>query len=181
MKGRYSFSLRELLLVVLFFGVGMAAMCIGGVFASVVIFLAIVVTMCFAIMAFAGRGQVRAFATGFLIPILGYAVVVAYMGKHELEPRIGKLPTSQLLRPLFETIVRKQWVDITTGEVVPNYDPKNAPGVTTGSGNLVGRIASVDRPRRGTFMAVGHILIGMLLGYAGAKFAVVVHRWPADE
>lgn len=32
-------------------------------------------------------------------------------------------------------------------------------------------------PDRQTFMSLGHVLIAMMFGYAGAKFAVGVHRW----
>ena len=62
MKSHSQLSLRELLLVVLFVGLGLASLRAGGLVASITVFLAIILTMCMAIVAFVGRQRLQAFA-----------------------------------------------------------------------------------------------------------------------
>ena len=178
MKSEAQVSLRELLFVVLFAGLGLASLRADGVVSSFTIFLAIVVTMCLAIVAFVGRHTNQAFAIGYLIPVIAYGAVVLAVGKSELDPYDGKLPTSRLLLPMFRVMVKQTWTDVLTGQVVPDYDPATDPnraGAGGGGfgGSPMGLSESPDRP---TFMSLGHILIAMIFGYSGAKFAVIVHR-----
>ncbi len=181
MKTFFHFSLRELLFVVLFAGLGLAALRAGGLLASLTLMLAITMTMCFAIVAFVGRRQLQAFAIGFLVPVVTYAGIVWAVGVSELDPYSGELPTSQLLQPVFEVIVTQAWVNITTGKIDPGYDPATDPNRNLGGGGGGGFSGSSpmrisELPDRQTFMCLGHVLIAMIFGYAGAKFAVGVHR-----
>ena len=178
MKSIPQFSLRELLFVVLFAGLGLASLRAGGVVASCTVFLAIVVTMCLAIIAFVGRNTTQAFAIGFLIPVIAYGVAILAVGKSELDPYEGKLPTSKLLLPAFRVMAKQTWTNVLTGEVVPDYDPATDPNrVGAGGGGFAGSpMGLLESPDRPTFMSLGHILIATMFGYAGAKFAVIVHR-----
>lgn len=169
MKFLPQFSLREILFVVLFAGLGLAALRAGGVVASFVVFLAIVVTMGLAIVVFVGRRTIQAFAIGFLIPTIAYGVAVYALGKSELTPN-GKLATSRLLAPLYRVMVKQIWTNFSTGEVVPDYDPATDPDP---GGSMM---TMTESPDRLTFMSLGHILLAMIFGYCGAKFAVIVHR-----
>ena len=170
MKQHLQFSLRELLIVVLFAGLGLASLRTGGIIGSIVVMLAIVVTTAFAIVAFVGRHSSQAFAIGFVIPVILYAVVVLAVGKSELDPYAGRLLTSRLLRPMFGLIAKKIWTNVATGQVVPDYDP------TTDPNRFASPMGLSESPDRPTFMSLGHVLFDMLLGYAGARFALLVYR-----
>ncbi len=178
MKSQLQVSLRELLFVVLFAGLGLASLRAGGFVASCTVFLAIVVTMCLAIVAFVGRYTTQAFAIGFLIPVITYGVAVLAVGKSELDPYEGKLPTSRLLLPIFQAMAKQTWTNAWTGEVVPDYDPATDPNrAGAGGGGFGGSpVALSESPDRPTFMSLGHILFAMMFGYTGAKFAVIVYR-----
>lgn len=178
MKSHFQFSMRELLSVVLFAGLGLASLRVGGVVGSIVVLLAMVVTMCFGIVAFVGRHSMQAFAMGFVIPVVAYSAMVLAVGKSELDPYEGKLPTSRLLLPMFRSMVTLTWTNTLTGQLVPGYDPTTDPNLAgTGGAGYAGSSMraseSLDRP---TFMSLGHLLFALMFGYAGAKFAVAVHR-----
>lgn len=181
MKSNRQFTIRELMSVVLFAAVGIAGLTTGGVVASAIVGLAIVATTCFAIVAFVGREQLRSFAIGFVIPVIAYAATVLSIGITELDPYAGKLPTTQLLRPAFQLIVRKSWVNMFTGQPVPNYNPATAP--SSGGGGFGGTppIGLVETPDRTTFMSLAHAILAMIFGYAGAKFALWIHRRQSPE
>lgn len=181
-KSLFQFSLRELLLFVLVAAIGLTALKIGGTVASLVMLLAVAVTTGIAIVAFVGRGEVRASACGFVIPVIAYTATVFAVGKGEFDPYEGKLPTSQLLSKAHVAIAESMWIDAFTHEVFPDYDPTTDPnrnfggglgGGGVGGGRMMTQIQSPDRP---TFMSLGHVLFGLLFGYAGAKFAVAIHR-----
>jgi hypothetical protein len=177
MKSYCQFSLRELLLVVLFAGLGLGSLRTGGLVASITVFLAIVLTMCLAIVAFVGRERPQAFAIGCLIPVIVYAATVRAAGQSELDPYEAKLPTSRLLLPIFRVMAKQSWANTMTGEVVPDYNPATDPDPVGVGGPFGGSLMALsESPDRPTFMLIGHILIAMMLGYAGAKLAVAVHR-----
>ena len=177
MRAHSQISLRQVLFLVLFVGLGLAALRAGGVIAWITTSVAILMTMCFGIIAFVARDTLRAFAIGFLVPVVVYAATVMAIGPLEFDPYEAKLPTSRLLLPLFQAMSKQTWTDISTGKVVPDYDPANDPARANAGGTAFGSsISLAESPDRATFMTVGHILIAMLLGYAGAHFAVFVHR-----
>jgi hypothetical protein len=176
MKSRLQFSLCELLLIVVFSGLVLASLSIGGLVASITVFLTIVFAMRMAIVAFVGRGAPQAFAIGFLIPVISYAAVLQAIGDSELDPYEGRLPTSMLLMPVFQVMAKQTWTNTMTGEPVPDYDPADdldAVGVAGPFGGSA--VALSESPERAIFMVVGHVLFAAILGYAGAKFAVGVN------
>lgn len=69
--------------------------------------------------------------------------------------------------------MKRAWTNLLTGKIVAAYGP-----IAASSGNFGARIgvALSESPDRQTFMSLGHLLIAMMLGYAGVKFAVIVHR-----
>lgn len=179
MKLPAQFSLRELLCVVLFAGLGLAALRTGGMLASVMVFLAYLLLSALGIVVVVGRGPLQAFAIGFVIPVIIYGTVVYAMGSNELDPYAGKLPTTRWLLPVQKAMVQRTWIDMSTGQAVPDYDPAtdttdgNAGGGGFGGGRMMGISESPDRA---TFMGLAHLLLALLFGYAGAKFAVVLYR-----
>ena len=165
-------TLRELLLGILFLGLGCAGLVAGGVMATIVLGVELIIIMGVGIVAFVGRDEARAAAIGFLVPVVVYAASIYALGSSELDPYDGKLPTTKLIEPAFRVIIRKEWINAMTGEPVPGYDPTKAP---VGGGGFAS-VGLKETPDRTTFMSVAHALLAMLLGYAGSKFAVYVYR-----
>jgi hypothetical protein len=163
-------TLRELLLGVLFIGLGCAALVAGGVMATIFLGVALILTVCFAIVAFVGRDEPRAAAIGFSVPVTVYAASIFAVGSSELDP-YGHLPTTKLIQPTHPLIVRQEWINAMTGELIPDHDPTTA---ITGPGFL--QVSLRETPDRATFMSVAHTLLAIVFGYAGSKFAVYVHR-----
>jgi hypothetical protein len=151
-------------------------------------------------MAAVDRGPRQAAAIGFVLWAGVYAYLmttgagIAYVRQSELDPYEGSLPTTQILRPLFEAIVQRRWIDSVTGQEIPNYDP-NQPIPPSNSGGLggggfaggmgmgggMGWPASptmAETPAREDFMAIGHLLWLLLFGYVGARLArgIYPHR-----
>lgn len=169
MKSYLQFTLRELLFVIAFAGFGLASLVNGGIVGAIMVSLAMIITMGLAIVAFVGRRSRQAFAIGFLIPVIMYAAIVLAVGKNELDPYAGQLPTWRLLRPMFAVMSKEIWQNAATGQIMPDYDFANDPNQGAG-------MRLHYSPDRQTFMSLGHLLIAMMLGYAGAKLAVIVHR-----
>ena len=158
------------MLVFVFAGLGLAGLSAGGVLASIVVGISIIVTTGFAIVAFVGRDQLRSFAIGFLIPVIGYAATVLAIGASELHPYQGRLPTTKLFGRVFRLVVKQQYVNLETGETVTDYDPT---AVQLGTGPT---IVPSETPERTTFMSLAHVLTALMFGYVGAKFAVWIYR-----
>ncbi|MEX2112825.1 MAG: hypothetical protein WD845_06535, partial [Pirellulales bacterium] len=144
----------------------------GGIVWSVTVMLSFFLCTGLAIVCFVGRRELRAFAIGFVIPVIAYACVLLAMGQNEMDPYNGRLLTSRALRPVFETVVTRKWVDLLTGKEVRNDDPRVATEKAVG-GAGVGLSESLDRP---SFMGFGHLLIALAFGYVGGKLAVAVYR-----
>lgn len=123
------FNLRELLFIVLFTGLGLGSLRVGGMLASAFVCVAVTMCLAIAIIAFVGRDHLKSFAIGFMIPLVAYGAAHFAIGESELDPYRGKLPTTQLLRPMFDSIVTRTWIDTSTGKELPNYDPVAKPAL----------------------------------------------------
>ncbi len=171
--------MRELLFVLLSVGLGLASLRAGGMLASAALCISITVFLAIAIIAFVGRDQLKCFATGFLIPVIAYAGLHIAAGNDELDPYEGKLPSTRMLQPMFDVVVTRTWVDLNTGKELPDYNPAAFPVRHEGGGMLpagMSPVARAESPDRTAFMTLGHVLMAMLLGYVGGKFAVVIQR-----
>jgi len=171
------------MILVLFAGLGMASLRIGGVVGSITVFLAIVLCMGLGIVAFVGRNEPQAFAIGFLVPVIAYAAIVLAAGTSELDPYSGRLPTTRALGPVYESVVTRTWFDLTTGQEVPNYDPeKNQQAGVAMAGFRGGRtVGGREQPDRRTFMLLAHVLVALAFGYVGGKFAIFVYLRQRQE
>lgn len=146
-------------------------------------FLGIIVCIAFAVIAIVDSGRRQAFATGFVAAIVVYTAVFFLTPGNELDPYEGKLPTTMLLRPLFEATTKQTWTDLVTGEELPDYVPTPAisaarggtitePG--TGGIPVVRSVGLSESPNRAQFMSIGHIFWAALFGYLVGKFALHV-------
>lgn len=170
-------SLRELIVIVAYCALGIAALRAGGWLAALVVFSGIVLVMALAIIAFVGTAQPKAFATGFLLSTLVYAATVIAAGNNELDPYDGRLPTTIVLRYAHHALVTTTWTDFATGKVVPDYDPAKDAQLGNGGGGFGGpSVMLQESPDRPTFMSTGHMLLAMMLGWVGGKFAIYVYR-----
>ena len=175
--------MRELLFFVLVVVFGLSSLRAGGTLAAATLCIAAAAIVAIAIIAFVGRDKPKCFATGFLIPLIAYAAFHIMAGADELDPYDGVLPTTRMLQPIFEVVVDRVWVDGITGEELPNYQPGANPNRHEG-GPLPTGVSPVTRaesPDRTTFMSLGHVLIAMLFGYVGGKFAVVVRDYDGES
>lgn len=167
--------MRELIVSVAFCALGIASLRTGGLLAAFVTFAGIVLVMAFAIIAFVGNAQPKAFAIGFLLPLFVYAVTVFAAGGNELDPYAGRLPTTRFLRYAHQALVKTTYIDFATGKVVPNYDPSKDPN--KGRKGFGGpSLQMSEHPDRETFMLLAHQIFAIVLGWIGAKFAVYVHQ-----
>ena len=174
MKTYNQISLREGLVLIFVAGLALTGLLSGGITGTLFQLLAFALTATFAITVFVARGRIRSFSIGFVIPTLLYAAALFVAGNPELDPYEGKLPTTALILPLFQNLVRSEYVNVSTGEVVKDFDPAKNPGM--GGGGLgMGVIRLREVPDRSTFMPVAHSLLALVFGYAGAKFALFIH------
>ena len=175
MKHHFQLSVRELMLLVFVTGLGLAGLCTGGWIASLGVLMLTTVAMALGIVAVVGHGHDRLFAIGFLIPLMIYMGVHAYVGPTELDA-YGKLPTTRLIQPIYELLVRVEYIDSNTGKAIPNYDPTKNPGL--GGGGAAPPVTLKVIPDRETFMTLAHALFAVTLAYIGGKFAVWVAGRP---
>ncbi len=168
-------SLRELFILVAFVAIGTASLRLAGPLASVFIALALLLCMAMAVAAAVDRGMRQAFATGFVLCTMAYAILLFATHSTELQLHAGRLPTSKLLSPLFEEIVNRTWVDRFSGRELPNYVPTRVDRLPGEMPTAAGVRVESETPDRMTFMIVGHILWASIFGYAGGKFAQFIY------
>lgn len=142
-------SLREVLAVTVFIAAGIASMRASGLVASLMILATVIVILVIAIRAAVATGHQRAFGLGFLIPVLGYLALTGLFGEDEFKAKYGTLPTTRALQ-----------------HFVP---PRSSDGI---AGSLLGARSENAK----TFMPLGHLLIAMVGGYCGGKYAIWVYR-----
>jgi hypothetical protein len=174
-------SLRELLALFATFAVGFTALAYANSWwmaaASGVTLLAFIAAV---IMALVDRGPRQAFAIGFAASIACYLPL--FLLGRETDPFTGKLPTSQLLQPMFLAVREQSYMNVQTREIVKESEiPEGA--LVEGQGgfpNYGRRVGSQPYftpadtiPRLEHFMPIGHCLWALLIGYVGGKFA----RW----
>jgi hypothetical protein len=151
-------SLRELLAGLAFVAVACAALKYAGErWWTVLSAVALVGFLAAAVVAVIERWPSQARAMGFVLCVAVYALLVwsgpDYAGNQhnsELDPYSGRLPTTKVMRPLFEALVTRQQI------------------MMSGFG---GAMMTQESPDRGQFMAIGHLLWAIVLGYFGSRFA----------
>ena len=167
----FRFSLRELLLLLAFFAIGCAALrYAGGLWLIGLSSSVLLLFMIAAVLAAVDRGHRQAQAIGFALCMAIYAILfwstpvpMNVEVNPELDPYTGRLPTSKALFPLFEAIVKRSYHDMMTGKEVAAPTP--GPG-------FGGAFSVRETPDRGQFMATGHLLWTLLLGYLGSRVAL---------
>ena len=187
----WRFSLRELILLIGFVAVACVSLKYAG-FVWILILSAAVLLffMGAVVVALVDRGRRQAEAIGFAAVAAIYGVLYwsspdlpNTTENQELYSHSGRLPTSKALHPLAQVIVRDYWVD-STGKEIVGYDPTTAGGMGMGGmgmggmmgGGGMGGFGSGPQyrqvPYHPDFMAVGHLLWTLLLGYLGSRLAL---------
>ncbi len=130
----------------------------------------LVVFLLAAIMSLVDHGPRRAAATGCTVAMATYGLALflsAPLGSsiaenREFNPSTDRLPTSLLLRPLYERAADVGWVDVRTGKQAGEFSasaPVNAGDSAT--------ITTGEIPDRETFMVIGHSWWALALGCIG--------------
>jgi len=184
----FRFSLRGLLAVIVFFAVACAALKFANdTWWAIVSGGALLLLMAMAVVAFAAKGPLRAFAVGYVICTLIYGTVVYLCGNLELSCYgDGRLPTSKLLTPIYTAVVNVTYFDRSTGKPVSdNVPPKGesdmasgayfGPGGGFGGPPGVAGTYPVHRPGQDVFMRIGHLLWSVIFGWLGGVFAKFVY------
>jgi hypothetical protein len=170
MKSFRQFSVRQGLILVFVTAFAVAGLSSGGIAGSLFLILSFTIVTAFVITAFVARGHLRSYSIGFIVPALLYATVLFVAGETELDPYDGKLPTTSLVKPLFESMLKTGYVDPTTGKVVQDYDPTKPFGGMGGGGMGGGGVTLVEIPNRTTFMSLAHAILVLIFGYVGSIF-----------
>lgn len=178
------FSSRELFGFAAYVALTLASMRVGGVLAAFTLIVIASVAVALLIVALIDRAGRRAFAIGFLVPLLSYAAVHSFTGHDELDP-FGNfaLPTTRSFQPLHGAFVSSTWIDFTTGKELPDYDPTADPSRHSGGGGLMpanGMVTTRETPDRATFTLLAHSLIAVLIAMIGARFGVYIHNSQKD-
>lgn len=162
----WRFTLAEILSLLALVAVGCAALRYAGeVWATALSAVVFAVFMIAATLAVVGRGALQSRAVGTSIFIAIYGVLfwaapsaggIGNSQSSELHPGTGHLPTSKALKPLYEVIVKRMYID-DSGNTTASLPPG------------VGFLHRVEVPQSDHFMAVGHALWAILLGYLGSR------------
>lgn len=189
-RNPWSVSLRELLAAVALTGIA----CVSLQFANDWFWIglssaAMLLFMAATVVAFVGRGAVQAFAIGFVLCTTLYCGALLASGRdREMDPHSGSLPTSKLLRPAYEAVVKVDYYMpfgdptkrfATHAEAVA-YQSANGATAVLGFGGGNG-IVGLETPMRQDFMAVGHVWWAVLIGYVGGRFARVIYLRRVQE
>jgi hypothetical protein len=150
-----------------FAALAIAALRYGGTLAWLTIGLIAAFAMAMGIVVSVASRIRRVFAIGFLFPFVAYGLV-HYLSDHD-ETNIydSKLPTTQMLKSIFQRIETREYYDRKTGEILAGYDP-DAPRV----GGTRRSISWHETPERRSFAILGHALMAMTCGIAGGLFAL---------
>jgi hypothetical protein len=137
---------------------------------TTIVSVAIVTFLLAVIAAVVDLGQRRAAAIGCAASMATYGLALllsAPLGStiaenREFNPSTGRLPTSLLLRPIYERAAEVGWVDVRSGKQAGEF-PESAP-VNTGDS---ASITTGEIPDRETFMIIGHAWWALVLGCGG--------------
>jgi hypothetical protein len=171
----FRISLRELLLLVALAALALASIRYAATtWRTAVYTVTMAVFMWGAVVAVVDRGPRQAFATGLVLIMMIYAVLVRNgvpptgALNRELDPDDGRLPTTRISRFIYHPVRTVRWFDRTPGSTrgeLVNYDPNNPP-----PGVLRARRSTDIDPPADLFMQIVHCWWTLLLGYIGGHF-----------
>jgi hypothetical protein len=195
--GLWSLSLRELLALVAVIGLACVSLKFAGEWSWMALSGAVMLlTTALLIVAVIDRGARQAFAIGFMLTAGVYAVMyftsaIANGAGRELDPYDGSLPTTKILRPLFENVSTVQYTVQTSGgnrafathaEAETFLKSYGGPAFYTGGGLGGGGgfnpgISFLETPARADFFSIAHLWWMLLFGYLGGRFGLFIfHR-----
>lgn len=206
----FRFSLRHFLLLVAALAIALAALKFANEWWIVVLSGGmILLVMAMLVVALVDRGPRQAFAIGFVACAAIYAGLVlsgrettgvsgmTRTQNRELDPYDGRLPTTRLMRGVFEMTSQNLYQNVDTGErllhsqMPGDYEMDRSPqfggggfsvDVAIEAGESAAAAGGLPRfrllgefPQRAHFFQIAHLLWGLLLGYAGGQFARFVY------
>ena len=164
------YSIRVLLIAVAFIGMALSGFKYGGWLAWATTGLIAALFLAMVILVFVSRGAKRAAAIGFLVPFCAY-VGIHYFSKHD-ESNIydSRMPTTQLLRTVFDKIMVREYYDRDSDEILIDFDLE----ANRTAGPARRRVSWNQIPERHSFAVLGHAFMALILGGLGAAFAIRV-------
>jgi hypothetical protein len=168
-------SLRSLLVLVTAIAVGIASFRhASDGWQTTLVSVAIVLFFFAAIMSLVAQGSRRAAALGCTGAMAAYGLALFLSApwgspiaeNREFNPSTGRLPTSLLLRSLYERVADVGWVDIRTGKQAAEFSASAAVNAGDSATITTGEI-----PDREIFMVIGHCWWALALGCVGGVAA----------
>lgn len=101
-KPRFRFGTKRLLLNTVVIAVVIASARFSIFMLLGMLILGWLTTMAMLVLAYSARGRLRTFAVGFSIPVVCYAIALAYFGKDEFSGYNAFLPTTLLFHEIIE-------------------------------------------------------------------------------
>jgi predicted PurR-regulated permease PerM len=184
--GQFRISLRGMLVIVAAIALAIASLKYSNAtWRTIMIGVMMTVIFSSLVVAAVDRGFSQAFAIGFTLVALSYGFVVLNSSvtilNNNLNPELSfgfnRLPTTQLLRHLYNGLESGYWRDRQTGQRLPEFDPRKQPQrVKVVGGQAVPIDEFVEVPSQEHFIAIGHMWWSLLLGCIGGFFATLVYR-----
>jgi hypothetical protein len=167
----FRISLRQLLIVVAIVALAIVSLKYASPFWQGLIGLAAMLAVSAAIIAaIFERGPRQSFAIGFVIVILGYALL--FIAGLRLQ-----LPTSLLLSHLYLAISRSEWRNTTTGQIESEESAirlQATPKIGVG-GLSFPAVESRSYPLPEYYYPTGHYWWTLILGYVGGFLAQLIY------
>ena len=169
-RSMFRLSLRELFFVVAILAMAIVSLLYASTVWQIVLGLLVLVVFIGALVgAIVDRGRPQAFAIGVVAAIAVYQAALMYAGlgrNSNMEFVTGRassrLPTTTLLRSLFEVVVERT--------------------ERLGQGAFAGTVVdTTEIPHGSAFMSVGHCWWALLLGYASGHFAQFLYLRRTSE
>lgn len=176
--GRGQWSLRNLLIATAIIPVAVYMLAkANAMLVSAVITVAIAVWIAMAIVAFVGKGERRAFASGALIAATVYGAVVYFLGDLSL---VGSsLFTTGLLYYAHEACVTRTMVPVQGGMGMGGGGSMMM--MSGMGGGMPAMMLANESPNGQHFVMIGQAYWGILIGIIGGWFACWVARREQNE
>lgn len=186
----FRYSLRGLLLATAF----VAVACVSLKYASplwwtILSAATLLLFMAVTVLAFTGSAEQRTKAIGFSVCFIIYGGLLYLSPSDELRTDKGILPTTKIMRPVVGGVVKRRYIDLSTGKVIPDYVEKPGepivwvpreyePGdvILGGGGNPPpATMGTHVFPEPKQVMTIAHLLWAVLFGILGSMLAGIVY------
>jgi len=172
------FTFRGLLVFTAFIALTLASMRFGGWLANVTLSCIALWLSGLLIIALVDRARRRAYAIGFLVPVIVYGGIHGSTNRDQLSTHdTFTLPTTRAFQRYYRSVAVTKWID-REGNETADFDPSSPWEPKPSEGDWKSEAVSMtirDKPDGPTFMLLGHSLLAITLGFLGSRFALYVY------